>query len=306
MKSLSIDELRELAPAFVMGTLTSDELSEFNAAMNNPATAAELTAELDAHRAAMEFMATAHAVTPPASLAPRLLARIAHEQSLSMRSAETAEVAIPSIPRSIDRAVDGEGAVRRAVRVTPPYAQASTRPRSSASAWTTAGIFGLAMAASVFFAFTLQTRVRGLESELQAQRMVISRTSARLASRDSTVNALTLADKDLVVVRLVSNESVGPSMQVFWNQRTGEAVVHASRLAQIATNRAYCLWIIRNGKPESVKLFTPGPDGHSLINAVVLPNDVAGIAAFAVTEEPAEGSPQPTMTPFLVGAVPSK
>jgi len=30
---------------------------------------------------------------------------------------------------------------------------------------------------------------------------------------------------------------------------------------------------------------------------------VAGVAAFAVTEEPAAGSPQPTMTPFLVGSV---
>jgi hypothetical protein len=44
-------------------------------------------------------------------------------------------------------------------------------------------------------------------------------------------------------------------------------------------------------------------DGRSLVNGVNVPKALEGVAAFAVTEEPAEGSPQPTMTPFLVGTV---
>ena len=92
MKPLSHDELRELAPAFVMGTLTSVDLADFNAAMADPVTAAELAPELEAHRAAVEFLATGHAVVPPPSLAQRLGARIAQEQAVSMRLAETAEL----------------------------------------------------------------------------------------------------------------------------------------------------------------------------------------------------------------------
>lgn len=303
MKSLSLDELRELAPAFIMGTLTHEELTAFNAAMTDSATAVALAPELDAHRAAVQFLATGQAATPPVALAQRLAERISHEQLASMRAAETEERAVPAVPELIAT----EGYVeRRAVRVTPVRPMLTRRPGSSAPAWATAGIFGLALAASLFFALSLRSRVRGLESDVKTQQSIINRTAERLANRDSTVNALTHADKDLVLVRLASNESTGPSMQVFWNQRTGEAVVHASGLAQVAANRTYCLWIIRNGKPESVKLFNPDPDGHRLLNAVALPNNPAGIAAFAVTEEPAEGSAQPTMTPFLVGAVPAK
>jgi anti-sigma-K factor RskA len=40
------------------------------------------------------------------------------------------------------------------------------------------------------------------------------------------------------------------------------------------------------------------------VQDIAVPTDLQGVAAFAVTEEPAGGSPQPTMTPFLVGAVP--
>ena len=304
MKSLSHDELRELAPAFVMGTLTSVELADFNAAIADPATAAELAPELEAHRAAVEFLATGHAVMPPPSLAQRLGARIAHEQAVSMRLAETAEVAVPS--SEIHGTDQGAPSVPRAVRVPPVHLHAAPRTRHSTPAWATAGIFGLAMAASLLFAVSLKSRIRGLEDNLHTQQLVIQRTAEQLANRDSTVNALTHAEKDLVLVRLASNVPVGPNMQVFWNQRTGEAVVLASGLAQIAANRTYCLWIIRNGKPEAVKLFNPDADGHRLLNAVALPVDARGIAAFAVTEEPAEGSPQPTMTPFLVGVVPAK
>ena len=222
-----------------------------------------------------------------------------------MRSADTVELPVPAIALEPAALIENASTFRGAVRVTPLGPFAAQPKRSTAPAWATAGFFALAMAASLFFALTLQSRIRGLEDELQSQRSVIKRTAERLASRDSTVDALTHAGSDLTLIRLASNVPVGPSMQVFWNQRTGEAVVHASGLAQVASNRTYCLWIIRNGKPEAVSLFNPDPDGHRLLNNVVLPRDPAGIAAFAVTEEPAEGSPQPTMTPFLVGAVPT-
>ena len=94
-----------------------------------------------------------------------------------------------------------------------------------------------------------------------------------------------------------------PGIQLFWNVKTGTAVIHASGLKQVAEGRTYCLWMIRDGTPVAVKLFNPDPDGHRLINGVELPKDRQGIAAFALTEEPAAGSPQPTMTPFLVGTV---
>ena len=80
MNPLSIDALRELAPGFVMGTLSADELAAFNAALRDPVVAAQLAPELAAHRAAVEFLATETAVTPPPSLRERVAQRIAQEK----------------------------------------------------------------------------------------------------------------------------------------------------------------------------------------------------------------------------------
>lgn len=301
MSPLSLDALRDLAPGYVMNTLTIEERAQFDAAMSDPALAAELRPELDAHRAALTFLAADVAVTPPPALRARLAERIAMERVEAMRLDETVEVVIPARPAERASAVSsGSDGV---LPMRPPAPVVPAAPAASRAPWMTAGILAFALAATAFFAVNVQRRVGELEQTVASQQAVIDGTSARLAARDSTVDALT--DQDLVRVRLVANVSAGPSMQVFWNRRTGRAVVHAAGLAPVAKDRAYCLWIIRNGKPEAVALFNPDANGSRLLNAVAVPADAANIAAFAVTEEPATGSPQPTMTPFLVGAVPT-
>jgi hypothetical protein len=333
MKSLTLEELRELAPGYVMGTLSSDELAFFNASLTDPVIAGQLAPEIAAHRAAMEFLATEQAVTPPPSLKARLAARIGQEQTLLARQADTAEMPIdmasgalsdeeldpeseiaPEVAADIAPVLNvlrgtpggGQPAVTRATRFTPARTAVPVVRTRSTAAWATSGVFALALAASLFFAFNLRAKLDGLQQQLSDQQRLAKRTAERLAFRDSTVNALTHAENDLVLVRLAANDAKAHSMQVFWNKRTGEAVVHASGFDQVPKDRTYCLWIIRNGKPEAVTLFNPDADGHRLINAVPLPRDAAGITAMAVTEEPAAGSPQPTMTPFLVGAVAPK
>jgi anti-sigma-K factor RskA len=92
-------------------------------------------------------------------------------------------------------------------------------------------------------------------------------------------------------------------MQVFWNVREGRAVVSASGLAQLSRDRAYALWMIRDGKPVPIALFNPDAAGRAVVQDITVPTATEGVAAFAVTEEPASGSPQPTSAPFLVGEV---
>lgn len=316
MRSLTLEELRELAPGYVMGTLTADELTFFNASLTDPAIAAQLAPELAAHRAAMEFLASSEAVAPPPALKARLENRIAREQRASMSRADTAEMPIessasPSVAANESApplllmpttASATPGSANRATRFTPARPQAPVVKRSAA-AWVTSGVFALAMAASLFFAFNLKQQLGDVQEQLSREQSLARKQAERLAYRDSTVNTLTHAETDLVLVRLAPNDAKPHTMQVFWNQRTGEAVLHASAFDQVPKNRAYCLWLIRNGKPEKVALFTPDADGHRLINGVALPRDVQGVTAMAVTEEPAEGSPQPTMQPFLVGTV---
>ncbi len=284
MKPLSLDEVRDLAPAFVMGTLTAEELAQFEQAMANPAIAEEMAPELAAHRAALEFLATEHAVTPPPALRDKVIARIAAE------STHDGEVAMPVAPRQ---------STPRAVHVAP----LQIVRRASRAPWIGMAVFGTALAASLVFSVDMSKQVRGLQDSLENANGLLKAAQNRLASRDETVRILTEGGSKLVFVKLAVNAEAGPDMQLFWNTKDGTAVMHASGFKQVASNRTYCLWMIRDGKPVPIKLFNPDADGHRLINDIALPKDVQGIAAFAVTEEPSEGSPQPTMTPFLVGTV---
>ncbi len=289
MKPMSLDELRELAPAYVIGTLTAEELAQFEQAMTSRAIAEAMAPEIAAHRAAAEYLATMHAVQPPPELKQRVLARLsATPRSPATTPASSASATSPTPPR--------------AVHMTP---QQIIR-RGSRAPWFGMGALGFALAASLVFALDLSRQVRSLTNDVSIKDALLKASQNRLASRDETVRILTDAGSSLVLVRLAVNASEGPDMQLFWNVRNGTAVLHASNFKQVAANRTYCLWMIRDGKPVAVKLFNPDPDGHRLINGIELPNNVAGIAAFAVTEEPAEGSPQPTMTPFLVGTVAPK
>ena len=268
MTPLSLDALRELAPGYAMGTLTPAERADFERALADQSMAAELQAEVDAHRATMEVLATAHAVQPSPELRARTLARIATE------------------PR----------------RNTPTAVLPLQRPARLGGPWVTGGLV-TALAASALFSINLKREVDRLRASASERDSVLAAADARLKERDETVRILTGGGNDLVLVRLTANEAAGPSMRVFWNVKDGSAVIDASGLRQLPATRSYALWMIRDGKPVPLALFKPDEDGRRLINGVNVPRALEGVAAFAVTEEPAEGSPQPTMTPFLVGTV---
>ncbi len=356
MTPMTLDELRELAPAYVLGTLSDSEFAAFRAGLTDPAFSEALEAELTIHRAVAQSLASMYAVSPPPSLKARLEARLreerAHDQQLAderiaverrvarvaaerreaeramaqqleaaqlaeLRAAETREFVAPTAARDVPVSSPATQAdaqhQSRPVAPTPARASHATPPRavllrrkSATPAWATAGVLGLAMAASLFFAVSLRARVKSLESELAGQARIAEVTAERLAGRDSLVSTLMRAENNMVLVRLASQDSTKKSMQLYWNQKTGEAIMHASGLAPNAANKMYCLWMIRNGKPEAITMFSPDDDGHRLISKIDLPRNAQGIAAFAVTEEPSSGSPLPTMTPFLVGAAPTQ
>lgn len=304
MKPLSLEELRDLAPGFVMGTLTPDELSQFSAALQDAALADALAPEIAAHRAAVEFLSTEHAIAPRPELKNRLMARIAAEPRGSASVDSERVLVFPTSPAGDQKSAPTSAGARtitpaRAVHVAPqqPMRRASKAP------WYGLGLMAVALAAAVVFAVDLTNQVDALKGSLSEKELLLKRSLARLADRDATVNTLTNAGANLVLVQLAPTAPQGPGIQIFWNVKDGTAVIHASGLKQVAADRTYCLWMIRDGKPVPLKLFNPDPDGHRLINDIELPKDRQGIAAFAVTEEPAAGSPLPTMTPFLVGTV---
>jgi hypothetical protein len=179
--------------------------------------------------------------------------------------------------------------------------ESATKSRAGGFA---AFVMGIGFAASLLFAIDMRGKARDLEQQLATEQSQLAQTKQRLAERDQTLATILGSGSDVTLVRLSPSQPKGPGMQVFWNTSEGRAIISASGLAPIARDRAYALWMIRDGKPVPLALFNPDASGHAVVQDIAVPTDLQGVAAFAVTEEPAGGSPQPTMTPFLVGAVP--
>lgn len=281
----SLDALRDLAPGYLLQALTDMERAQFERALRDPALAPELEAELAAHRETFAMLAEGHATPAPPALRERVLARMEAE-AMASAAASSAD----SAPRAAPAA--------SAPSARPP--QSGPRIR-----WVPT-LLVTALAASAVFAVNLREQVQQLEAQLSTQSLALDSTRQRLAQRESTLQTLTDGGNDLVLVRLAPNTQTGPALQVYWNPRSGKAVIHASGLAPIADDRAYCLWMIRDGKPVPLTLFRPGSDGSQLLHDITVATGTTGVAAFAVTEEAATGSPVPTMTPFLVGEVKSE
>jgi anti-sigma factor RsiW len=89
----------------------------------------------------------------------------------------------------------------------------------------------------------------------------------------------------------------GGTVTVAYSPGRGSAVVTASDLARIDPDRAYQLWLIKDGAPTSVGLLAAGaPDGVRIVDGI------AGAQTIGVTNEPAKGSAVPTLP--MVAAVP--
>jgi anti-sigma-K factor RskA len=284
----SLDALRDLAPGYLLQALTDVERAQFERALRDPALAPELEAELAAHRETFAMLAEGHATPAPPALRERVLARIEAEGKAEARAEAKASAATSQ---------------RAAPSATTPVAPAARAPNTGPRIRWVPALLATALAASAVFAVNLREQVQELELQLSTQALALDSTRQRLAQRESTLQTLTDGGNDLVLVRLTPNTQAGPALQVYWNPRSGKAVIHASGLAPIAEDRAYCLWMIRDGKPVPLTLFRPGSDGSQLLHDITVATGTAGVAAFAVTEEAATGSPVPTMTPFLVGEV---
>ncbi|HXC51408.1 MAG TPA: anti-sigma factor [Candidatus Limnocylindrales bacterium] len=104
-------------------------------------------------------------------------------------------------------------------------------------------------------------------------------------------------------VTLVSTEEKPqPQGKAIYVAERANLLFVANNLPPLAAGSAYELWLIPpDGAPLPAGVFTPDAQGNAVVMNPPLPAGT-GVKAFAVTVEPAGGSPAPTTKPMLVGA----
>jgi anti-sigma-K factor RskA len=122
---------------------------------------------------------------------------------------------------------------------------------------------------------TMQTQA--LQNQLEMDRMV----SSVMLSSDSRQIKLEPADKNMPIVHAYLHPHMG-------------VAITADQMPSMPSARTLQLWFVpKSGKPVSAAIFHPDTSGQiAFVAPVTIPMNE--IAALAVTEEPAGGSPQPT------------
>jgi anti-sigma-K factor RskA len=266
MTSPDHDSPQALAAAYALGALSPDEALKFEAFL---ATSAEARREVAEYREVAALLALdAPDATPGAALRARVMARTGGAQSWPLAESTGAP---------------------RPIRSKRPFALVGAIAASLAAA----AILGGAL-------FTVRNQVRMLERELARRDVRLAETERQLGDREATLNAI--LEPGVRLFQLTASGDPDPGIQLFWNQRRNQAIVHGFRLKPVPEGRAYQLWFIQDGKPVPSVTFKPEPDGHAKVEGVQVPTDGA-LSAAAVTVEPEAGSAQPTSPIILVGVL---
>jgi anti-sigma-K factor RskA len=223
----------------------------------------ELQRELQEHRELNALLAMADERTPPADLKGRLRERIGKTMEATLGA---------------------------------PAASGDSAPGKRSF---TVLVMGAGLAAAVLVAVGLSLKVRSLTNSLDIEFGEVARLQQHIAEREATLNAILEPSTQLVT--MVAPGEKPPIAQVFFDPRKRSVIIHTFNLLPAAANRTYQLWFLRkNGNPIPSRVFNTESTGHQLVQSIEVP---AGeeITGFALTDEPAGGSPQPTTKPFLAG-----
>ena len=249
------------------------------------------------------YLASAVAPVPmsPAQrgrLRARLLARAAADRGAASAASGMDAHAVASSPAATATSSSSSSAVR------PIGSARSVASRSmSGSRW-------LAIAASVIAVASvgalMQVRrerddLRGVLQSAAAERgaraVALDSLRAVLTDRERLITNLT--GEQVAVMSVGSSDIRSPSGRMFWDQQHGAWTFVGHHLPAPKAGRTYQLWLVTPTAKISAGIFTPDASGRAIVRAsYVLPKD--GLAAIAVTDEPAAGSAQPTTEPFLV------
>jgi anti-sigma-K factor RskA len=298
-----VDELRELLPAYALGTLTPDEHRRAEQLLDQYP---EMLPELDSYLALAEgLLLNVEPVQPRPGLRTRLLDQLAAEEAASEAAltsgsrdqqhfAETSSSAptashLPSLKRSTT-----EAASTPATQITQTTKRAAPEVSSVSPTTRTNRPFirmGWALAAACL-ALLLVTNVYWFTTtnNLQAERDALQRDRETLVENilSESVHQVALLPADAGDENRIAT--------IAWNEETEQATLYGSQLPAIEADQVYQVWLIQGDQATSAAVFPP-ETRHSFD---IFFADLAGVDAVALTVEPAGGSEAPTTQPFAI------
>ena len=188
-------------------------------------------------------------------------------------------------------------AVKSAAKTARPLPAAEQRKPSSPRGAFPAWAWTAAAALALITGYTI--RQMNSQSDQLAQlrkQMKLATLQNQMLQNQLEMNrmvAMVMTSPDSVPLKLMPNDKNMPMVHAYLHPHMGVAIT-ADQMPSIPPARTLQLWFVpKSGKPMSVAIFHPDAAGQiALVAPVHMPRNE--IAALAVTDEPAGGSPQPT------------
>jgi anti-sigma-K factor RskA len=160
--------------------------------------------------------------------------------------------------------------------------------------WFAAAVFALA---AVFF-FRESDRLSQRMAELQSES---SQQQSQLERAREVVSTLTATDAQRVTL-VAAQTPPQPQGRAIYVRDRSSLVFIANNMPALPAQKAYELWLIpTSGAPIPAGVFKPDAHGSATLIQPPLPTGVEA-KAFAITVEPEQGSPTPTMPIVMMGA----
>jgi anti-sigma-K factor RskA len=181
-----------------------------------------------------------------------------------------------------------------ASRTVAPIAKpkpAAPRPMFPAWAWAAAA----ALALITGYTIRQMSNQTAQLAELRKEMKIATAQNQALQSQVEMIHMVSsvMLSPDSMPLKLMPKDKNMPMVHAYLHPHMGVAIT-ADQMPAMPSARTLQLWFVpKAGKPMSVAIFRPDTTGQI---ALVAPVNMAvnEIAALAVTEEPAGGSPQPT------------
>ena len=202
----------------------------------------------------------------------------------------------PSVRANLLEAIAREKGIAPGVPLTFPRPELAFLKRFAWAwplGWAFAGIFGIILA---WTAQIMQQTTASHQAAVQALQLTLAEKEELLALMEA---------RQSLLVSLTGSSALPNALgRVIWNPETNTGLMIALNLPPAPTGKVYQLWAIQGGAPVDAGIFAPSRETE-LFKTKPLPNPKEAISLFAITMEPAGGSPGPTSDIILKGEVSS-
>ncbi|MCI0551318.1 MAG: anti-sigma factor [Anaerolineae bacterium] len=266
---LNYDQVVELLPAYVLGTLEPDEMLAVDAYLQTDSRLEARLRELEQAAAQLAYAAPHSPL--PADAKPQLLARI---------HADLAQQPAPD-SASAHQPVGHVSQPRARLQPVRPDERPARREGWLDGLRRQALGFGALVALLVLGLYVIQ-----LQTRLNAAATQLETTQNAVAAIQLHLGVIASAEQ---IVRLNGTDTASEVVGNFYI--TGEeGVIVLKGLTPLPESQTYQLWLVVDGQPISAGLFAAKPNAASVWDVVVSPQ-MQNFTAVEISMEPAGGSP---------------